>query len=162
MSKSNTKPDELNQLEFSPEEDKFKVYRKKGVNNWIIAHILKGTNKLILILMIVLIICRSIFTSGTIVITGAAISEFISGNTTNLWYYILIILILGITTPLTQMLSVYFREVLAQRMERDTRREFYTSLLGKSQSFHDLQRIGDIMARTTNDVRMAWITRIKI
>ncbi|MFX1538606.1 MAG: ABC transporter ATP-binding protein, partial [Promethearchaeota archaeon] len=42
----------------------------------------------------------------------------------------------------------------AQRLERDTRQEFFTNLLGKSQSFHDQQKIGDIMARTTNDVRM--------
>ncbi|MFX1449421.1 MAG: ABC transporter ATP-binding protein, partial [Promethearchaeota archaeon] len=154
MIESNKEINALNQLEFSPEEDKFKVYRKKGVNNWIIAHILKGNNKLILILMVFLIIGRSIISSGSVVITGVAISEFISGNTTNLGYYILIILILGISIPLTQILNVYFREVLAQRIERDTRKEFYTSLLGKSQSFHDLQRIGDIMARTTNDVRM--------
>ena len=46
------------------------------------------------------------------------------------------------------------RENLAQRIERDTRHEFYVSLLGKSQSFHESQRIGDIMARATNDVRM--------
>ncbi len=154
MLKANTKKNAINQLEFSPEEDKFKVYREKGVNNWIIAHILKGSNKLILILMIILIIGRSLLTSGNVVITGAAISEFISGNTANLGYYVLVILLLGIATAVTQILNIYFREVLAQRMERDTRREFYTSLLGKSQSFHDLQRIGDIMARTTNDVRM--------
>lgn len=42
----------------------------------------------------------------------------------------------------------------AQRLERDTREEFYVSLLGKSQTFHGRQRIGDIMARATNDVRM--------
>ena len=44
-------------------------------------------------------------------------------------------------------------EFLAQRIERDTREELYISLLGKSQSFHGKQRIGDIMARATNDVR---------
>ncbi len=47
----------------------------------------------------------------------------------------------------------YSTEFLAQRMERDTRQELYLSLLGKSQSFHGRQRIGDIMARATNDVR---------
>jgi ATP-binding cassette subfamily B protein len=51
------------------------------------------------------------------------------------------------------VLSRTFREIVAQRIERDVRREFYLSLLGKSQSFHDKQRIGDIMARATNDVR---------
>ncbi len=45
-------------------------------------------------------------------------------------------------------------EFLAQRVERDARGELYVSLLGKSQTFHGQQRIGDIMARATNDVRM--------
>ncbi|MEZ4517248.1 MAG: ABC transporter ATP-binding protein [Chloroflexota bacterium] len=44
-------------------------------------------------------------------------------------------------------------EFMAQRVERDTRDEMYISLLGKSQTFHNKQRIGDIMARATNDVR---------
>ncbi|MFZ0544738.1 MAG: ABC transporter transmembrane domain-containing protein, partial [Candidatus Promineifilaceae bacterium] len=44
-------------------------------------------------------------------------------------------------------------EVLGQRLERDTREELYLSLLGKSMTFHDLQPVGDTMARATNDVR---------
>ncbi len=44
-------------------------------------------------------------------------------------------------------------EFVAQRIERDARDELYVSLLGKSQTFHGRQRIGDIMARATNDVR---------
>lgn len=47
----------------------------------------------------------------------------------------------------------YSAEVIAQRMERDIRSELYTSLLGKSMTFHNLQPIGDTMARATNDVR---------
>ena len=47
----------------------------------------------------------------------------------------------------------YANEFLAQRLERDTRDELYVSLLGKSQTFHGRQRIGDVMARATNDVR---------
>ena len=45
-------------------------------------------------------------------------------------------------------------EFMAQRIERDSRDSLYGSLLGKSQTFHNRQRIGDIMARATNDVRM--------
>ena len=45
-------------------------------------------------------------------------------------------------------------EFIAQRIERDARDELYASLLGKSQTFHGRQRIGDIMARATEDVRM--------
>jgi ATP-binding cassette subfamily B protein len=44
-------------------------------------------------------------------------------------------------------------EFIASRIERDSRDELYVSLLGKSQTFHGRQRIGDIMARATNDVR---------
>lgn len=43
--------------------------------------------------------------------------------------------------------------ILGNRLERDARHELYVSLLGKSQTFHDQQRVGDIMARATDDVR---------
>jgi len=55
---------------------------------------------------------------------------------------------------LTGLTRNYSGEFLAQRVERDARDELYVSLLGKSQTFHGRQRIGDIMARATNDVRM--------
>lgn len=44
-------------------------------------------------------------------------------------------------------------EMTAQRIERDVRDELYVSLLGKSMTFHNLQPVGDTMARATNDVR---------
>ncbi len=44
-------------------------------------------------------------------------------------------------------------ELIGQRLERDIRDELYTSLLGKSMTFHNLQPVGDTMARATNDVR---------
>jgi len=49
--------------------------------------------------------------------------------------------------------SSFSAETLAQRMERDAREELYVSLIGKSQTFHNRQRVGDIMARATNDVQ---------
>src|SRR5512139_3831619 len=44
-------------------------------------------------------------------------------------------------------------ELLAQKLERSVRDELYLSLLGKSMTFHNLQPVGDTMARATNDVR---------
>ena len=44
-------------------------------------------------------------------------------------------------------------ELLAQKIERSVRDELYLSLLGKSMTFHNLQPVGDTMARATNDVR---------
>ena len=43
---------------------------------------------------------------------------------------------------------------LAHRIERDARDELYRNLLGKSQTYHDRQRIGDLVARATDDSRM--------
>jgi ATP-binding cassette subfamily B protein len=47
----------------------------------------------------------------------------------------------------------YGFEFTAQRVEREVRYELYTSLLGKSMTYHNLQPVGDTMARATNDVR---------
>ena len=43
--------------------------------------------------------------------------------------------------------------ILAQRVDRNARDELYLSLLSKSQTFHGRQRVGDLMARATNDVQ---------
>jgi ATP-binding cassette subfamily B protein len=60
-------------------------------------------------------------------------------------------------TQLIRSVSQFARnfcaELVGQSLERDIRQELYTSLLGKSMTFHNLQPIGDTMARATNDVR---------
>ena len=58
----------------------------------------------------------------------------------------------GIGQGLTGLLRNYSMEFLAQHIEHDAREELYISLLGKSQTFHGRQRVGDIMARATDDV----------
>lgn len=52
-----------------------------------------------------------------------------------------------------QFMRNFAAEVFAQRFERDIRDELYSSLLGKNMSYHDMQPVGEIMARVTNDVR---------
>jgi ATP-binding cassette subfamily B protein len=52
-----------------------------------------------------------------------------------------------------QLMRNFSSELFAQRIERDVRDELYASLLGKSMAFFDMQPVGDIMARVTNDVR---------
>jgi ATP-binding cassette subfamily B protein len=44
-------------------------------------------------------------------------------------------------------------EIIAQKIEKNVRQELYVNLLGKSMTFHNLQSVGDLMARATNDVR---------
>jgi ATP-binding cassette subfamily B protein len=65
----------------------------------------------------------------------------------------LTLLITRLAMGLFGIASIYGREQLAQLLERDARDELYISLLGKSLTFHGRQRVGDVMARATNDVR---------
>jgi ATP-binding cassette, subfamily B, bacterial len=65
-------------------------------------------------------------------------------------------LILGgsqIVRGILQLGRNFGAELIAQRIERDVRDELYVSLLGKSMTFHNLQPVGDTMARASNDVR---------
>lgn len=66
---------------------------------------------------------------------------------------VILIIISQLVRAVLQMGRNFSSEVIGQRIERDTRDELYTSLIGKSMDFHDRQSIGDIMARATNDVR---------
>ncbi len=50
--------------------------------------------------------------------------------------------------------SIFSIEIIAQRVKRDARDELYINLLQKKQSFHNRQRVGDIMARAINDARL--------
>lgn len=63
------------------------------------------------------------------------------------------IVISQIIRAILQLGRNFASSVIGERLERDTRQELYISLLGKSMTFHDLQPVGDTMARATNDVR---------
>lgn len=65
----------------------------------------------------------------------------------------LLLLALVIGRSVLDFAARFCVEVLAKRMERDARDELYVSLLGKSQTFHNRQRVGDLMARGAGDVR---------
>lgn len=141
-------------IEFSPGRDYFEKARKKGVRRWILTHIFHKSNKIFILVVFFTTILASILASGISVIVGFAVVEFLNADIESLIFYTMTILILGLIAPILRLLNFSLREVLAQRLERNTRKEFYGILLGKSQSFHDKQQIGDLMARATDDVRM--------
>ena len=72
---------------------------------------------------------------------------------TALWNIFFIIAAAGVARGLLQFSRNFGFEFIAQRIERNVRRELYASLLSKSMTFHNLQPVGDTMARATNDVR---------
>lgn len=63
---------------------------------------------------------------------------------------ILLVLFCQAAIELASSLTI---QTIAQRLERDGRQEIYESLLAKSQTWHDRQRVGDIMARTVDDMQ---------
>lgn len=65
----------------------------------------------------------------------------------------LLLLALALLRGVAEMALIVGIEFIAQRFERDARAELMLSLLGKSQAFHNRQRVGDVMARAANDVR---------
>ncbi|MHA2323896.1 MAG: ABC transporter ATP-binding protein [Promethearchaeota archaeon] len=139
------------------EKDSFEKRRINGPRSWILAHLFYKKNKFLLILYVILSILANFMVSFNIVIIGYAIGDIVIHIGGNIAPNILFWTVLYLSNSLgTQIIGVgqrVSRIILAQRLEAETRKEFYMSLLGKSQSFHDKQAIGDIMARATNDVR---------
>ena len=128
-------------------------YSLKGPARWIISHLRRYP-----LLPLVMLICAVInnFAYSSIQIFVGRSFDTISAagfQLSDLVLPVSIILALALTQGLTGLSRNFSVEFLAQRIERDTREELYLSLLGKSQAFHGRQRIGDIMARATNDVR---------
>ncbi len=141
------------QSEFRPQHDHFEKVRRKGPVMWILRHVFYQNNKIFILLWLVFSISQGIVFNYSNIVFGEAIDAFTINNMEAVIRFSLFYLVIRLGGPLFGVIANILRETLAQRMERDTRDEFYLNLLGKSQSFHDEQRIGDIMARSTNDVR---------
>lgn len=62
------------------------------------------------------------------------------------------IVVVALVRAVVQFTRNYSAQVYGQRIERDVRDELYANLLGKSMAYHDMQPVGEIMARVTNDV----------
>ncbi|QEE17019.1 ABC transporter ATP-binding protein [Promethearchaeum syntrophicum] len=141
-----------NYKEFGLTHDPFERARRKGPAQWILKHLFYKSNKFFIVTWLSLVIISSVLYSISMTIVGETIQAFIDGND-DIVYLTLRVLLFGASVPIVDLCANLLRETLAQRMERDTRDEFYVSLLGKSLSFHDQQKIGDLMARSTWDVR---------
>jgi ATP-binding cassette subfamily B protein len=89
------------------------------------------------------------------VLTGDAFNAMLKTppDTSVLWPLAIIIAVSQVVRGVLQLGRNFGAELMAQKMERDIRDELYLSLLGKSMTFHNLQPVGDTMARTSNDVR---------
>ena len=89
------------------------------------------------------------------VLTGQAFNDMLkpTPDTSVLLPLALTIGVSQIIRGILQLGRNFGAELLAQKMERQVRDELYLSLLAKSMTFHNIQPVGDTMARSTNDVR---------
>ena len=128
-------------------------YDRSGPLRWIASHLLRY--KLIVGSWFFTSIASYTLVAVVPVLTGAAFTEVLQRhpNAGRLLAITLGIVGTVLVTGVIDIIGRYSAEFLAQRIERDAREELYLSLLSKSQTFHNRQRVGDIMARASNDVR---------
>jgi ATP-binding cassette, subfamily B, bacterial len=129
------------------------VYDRSGPVRWIISHLLRYPHFLASFLLAATL--TNVLFSAIPRLTGLAFDEVLKPEPSpgRLLTIALSILGLVLVRGMLDITNSWSVETLGQRMERDAREELYISLLGKSQTFHNRQRVGDIMARATNDVR---------
>jgi len=128
-------------------------YRRGGAVRWILSHVMRYPH---LPLIIIISAIASNYTYSTIqVFIGKAFDVISTAGfqMEDLLFPVIIIILCALGEGLSGLFHSYSAEFLAQKIERNSREELQLSLLGKSQTFHGKQRIGDIMARATNDVR---------
>jgi len=137
--------------EFSVENEVH--YDRRGPVRWILSHVLRY--KRFLVSFLVASTTTAALFSAVPALTGVAFNEVLkpTPDPLRLLWIGLALLAIVILRGVTDIINAFSIETLAQRTERDARQELYISLLGKSQTFHNRQRVGDIMARASNDVR---------
>ena len=128
-------------------------YNRSGPVRWILSHLLRY--KIFLASFIVSVALLNVFNSTIPRLTGLAFDEVAGGEASLQRLLMIALVILGVVLVrgVVDLTGAISTEFLAQRLERDTREELYLSLLAKSQTFHNRQRVGDIMARAANDVQ---------
>ena len=137
--------------EFTPDTEH--TYDRSSVLRWLVSHAKRYP---------IHVVVGTVFRAGVVVaalqvpkLMGDAFDAVAQANAqaSVLLGFALAIVGISVLRGVMQLFANYAAEIVALRIERDVRDELYVNLLGKSQTYHGQQRVGDIMARATNDVR---------
>jgi ATP-binding cassette subfamily B protein len=145
------------QSAFTQKRSEFNVpawydYDRRNATRWFISHIRE--HKLWFFLGLLGFLTGYSAYSYARILIGDAAELIINPTTTEAVIGISMTILLVLSMDgIGSLIGSLSLETLANRVERDARKELYTSLVGKNQTFHDQQRVGDIMARATDDVR---------
>jgi ATP-binding cassette subfamily B protein len=124
-----------------------------SVTRWILAHTLD--HLWIVIMTLVGAFGNAALAAAVPILLGQAFEIVIGGQDVaqGLARIAILIVVTQVIRSALQLGRNFGADMLGQRLERDIREELYLSLLGKSMTFHNLQPVGDTMARATNDMR---------
>ncbi|HVB76100.1 MAG TPA: ABC transporter ATP-binding protein [Ktedonobacteraceae bacterium] len=125
-------------------------YNQASAVRWIVSHLARYRRLVITYVLVVLIVNSLV--SLIPVLTGLAFNAVLQGDRGALTRIALFLLGCVVFTGVLDLSARLFPELVAKRVARDARAELYANLLGKSQTFHNRQRVGDIMARAANDM----------
>lgn len=128
-------------------------YNRDGAARWIVSHVLRYKGFVATFLATTILL--NVLTAVTPTLTGTAFDIVLGGDAArgSLARLALVLLAVIAGRAGVDLAGRCCAEILGKRLERDARDELYISLLGKSQTFHNRQRVGDIMARAANDVQ---------
>ena len=119
---------------------------------WIVSHVRR--NPLFIVGFVLLTLLHNAMTSTAAALTGTAFDAVLDDKRDTLTLIVVGVIALMLVRGVADLGAALSMEVLGKRLSRDAREELYLSLLSKSQTFHNRQRVGDIMARAANDVSM--------
>ena len=127
------------------------TYMTASPRAWIVSHLMRY-KFFLLVFLITATLANVLINAFIPLLTGTAFDAVLHGDANRLGLIALALLgvvLFGGVVDLSARLSA---EILGKRFARDARNELYLSLLGKSQTFHNRQRVGDVMARASNDM----------
>ena len=125
-------------------------YNQVSPTRWIMSHLTRYLP--ILLGFIVLALLTNVCYALMPVMIGVAFTTVVQNQPIQLGLIAFILLGLAVAQGGLELGAHYAAEILGKRFTRDAREELYSNLLGKSQTFHNRQRIGDVMARATSDM----------
>lgn len=128
-------------------------YDRTNTFRWVLSHLWR--NKWLVFGTLGMFLTAWTSFSLTRLLIGQAVGEIVNPSgfqvLVNITLAVLFLQLMDSFTSLAASLSI---ETAAQRLEHNGRQELYEALLGKSTTWHDRQRVGDIMARSGDDMKM--------
>jgi ATP-binding cassette subfamily B protein len=128
-------------------------YNRSGPVRWILSHIWRF--RWYAFGMLSMSLAMNLLNSYIPLLTGRAFDAVLetTPDVDELGRIALIVLVVVLARGVLDLAARFCTEICANGIAHNIRDELFLSLLGKSQTFHNRQKVGDLMARTANDVR---------